>query len=158
MKYGFAWFQQLSIRVLSEWFPWWIGFVFQNRGAQVNVQESTHFCNAYGPGKRLFTRLFQPFSYRWKPLWALVWMGVSSDAVDCPYSNGICGFWNESFRKPRCTSMRHSGQSQPTGSVHDAWWSLTWSGFDRVFRATPENGARFLLQWYYGGIKHLVID
>lgn len=112
--------------------PTGLGFILQNRGQMFNVKDPNHF-NVLEPGKRPFHTIIPAFITKEGKPW--ISMGLMSGAVQpqghvqiiinlIDFGMGL----QEAGDAPR---IRHSGSSQPTGSVMSNGGSLDFeTGFD----------------------------
>ena len=112
--------------------PTGLGFVLQNRGQMFNVKDPNHF-NVLEPGKRPFHTIIPAFITKDGKPW--ISMGLMSGAVQpqghvqiivnlIDFGMGL----QEAGDAPR---IRHSGSSQPTGSVMSNGGTLDFeTGFD----------------------------
>lgn len=110
--------QSIYAEFASGMVPTGLGFVLQNRGQMFNVQDPNHF-NALKPGKRPFHTIIPAFITKdGKPWLSFGLMGgavqpqghvqIIANLID--FDMGI----QEAGDAPR---MRHTGSSQPTGSM-----------------------------------------
>ena len=112
--------------------PTGLGFILQNRGQMFNVKDPNHF-NVLEPGKRPFHTIIPAFITKDGKPW--ISMGLMSGAVQpqghvqiiinlIDFGMGL----QEAGDAPR---IRHSGSSQPTGSVMSNGGTLDFeTGFD----------------------------
>jgi len=142
--------------------PTGLGFILQNRGSMFNVKDPNHF-NVFEPGKRPFHTIIPAFITKdGKPY---ISIGLMSGAVQpqghvqimvnlIDFGMGL----QEAGDAPR---IRHSGSSQPTGSVMSNGGSVAFeSGFDyEVIRELIKMGHD--IGWgvdIYGGYQAIMWD
>ncbi|MEQ8301866.1 MAG: gamma-glutamyltransferase [Cyclobacteriaceae bacterium] len=139
-----------------------LGFILQNRGQMFNVKDPNHF-NAYEPNKRPFHTIIPAFITKdGKPY---ISIGLMSGAVQpqghvqimvnlIDFGMGL----QEAGDAPR---IRHSGSSQPTGSMMTTGGTLDFeTGFDyEVIRELTKMGHN--IGWgvdIYGGYQAILWD
>jgi gamma-glutamyltranspeptidase/glutathione hydrolase len=139
-----------------------LGFVLQNRGAQFNVQDRNH-ANALEPHKRPFHTIIPAFITKdGKPFVSFGLMGGSVQPQGhAQIVVNIVDFGMNLQEAGDAPRMRHSGSSQPTGSVMTNGGTLNLeSGFEpEVFRELRKMGHRISFEvGIYGGYQAIGID
>jgi gamma-glutamyltranspeptidase/glutathione hydrolase len=139
-----------------------LGFVLQNRGAQFNVRDRNH-ANALEPYKRPFHTIIPAFITRnGKPFVSFGLMGGSVQPQGhAQIVVNIVDFGMNLQEAGDAPRMRHSGSSQPTGSVMTDGGTLNLeSGFEpEVFRELRKMGHRISFAvGIYGGYQAIGID
>jgi gamma-glutamyltranspeptidase/glutathione hydrolase len=139
-----------------------LGFVLQNRGAQFNVQDRNH-ANALEPHKRPFHTIIPAFITKdGKPFVSFGLMGGSVQPQGhAQIVVNIVDFGMNLQEAGDAPRMRHSGSSQPTGSVMTNGGTLNLeSGFEpEVFRELRKIGHRISFEvGIYGGYQAIGID
>jgi gamma-glutamyltranspeptidase/glutathione hydrolase len=154
--------QSIYSEFASGMVPDGLGFVLQNRGQMFNVQDPGH-ANALQPGKRPFHTIIPAFITKdGKPL---VSFGLMGGAVQ-PQGHtqvvvNIVDFGMNLQEAGDAPRMRHSGSSQPTGSVMDNGGTLYLeSGFEyRTIRELRKKGHRISSAvGIYGGYQAIGVD
>jgi gamma-glutamyltranspeptidase/glutathione hydrolase len=154
--------QSIYSEFASGMVPDGLGFVLQNRGQMFNVQDKEH-ANALEPGKRPFHTIIPAFiSKNGKPLVSFGLMGgaVQPQGHTQVVVNMVDFGMNlqEAGDAPR---MRHTGSSQPTGSVMTNGGTLNLeSGFDyKTIRELRKKGHRISFSvGIYGGYQAIGVD
>ena len=154
--------QSIYSEFASGMVPDGLGFVLQNRGQMFNVQDRNH-PNALQPGKRPFHTIIPAFMTKdGKPLMSFGLMGgaVQPQGHTQVVVNMVDFGMNlqEAGDAPR---MRHSGSSQPTGSVMSNGGILNLeSGFDyKTIRELRKKGHRVAFSvGIYGGYQAIGVD
>ncbi len=154
--------QSIYSEFASGMVPDGLGFVLQNRGQMFNVQDRNH-PNALQPGKRPFHTIIPAFITKdGKPLVSFGLMGgaVQPQGHTQVVVNMVDFGMNlqETGDAPR---MRHSGSSQPTGSVMTNGGILNLeSGFDyETIRELRKKGHRIAFSvGIYGGYQAIGVD
>jgi gamma-glutamyltranspeptidase/glutathione hydrolase len=154
--------QSIYSEFASGMVPDGLGFVFQNRGAQFNVQDRNH-ANALEPGKRPFHTIIPAFITKdGKPFVSFGLMGGSVQPQGhAQIVMNIVDFGMNLQEAGDAPRMRHSGSSQPTGSVMTDGGTLNLeSGFEpEVFRELRKMGHRISFAvGIYGGYQAIGID
>jgi len=139
-----------------------LGFVLQNRGAQFNVQDRNH-ANALEPHKRPFHTIIPAFITKdGRPFVSFGLMGGSVQPQGhAQIVVNIVDFGMNLQEAGDAPRMRHSGSSQPTGSVMTNGGTLNLeSGFEpEVFRELRKMGHRISFEvGIYGGYQAIGID
>ncbi len=154
--------QSIYSEFASGMVPDGLGFVLQNRGQMFNVQDKNH-ANALEPGKRPFHTIIPAFITKdGKPHVSFGLMGgaVQPQGHAQVVVNMIDFGMNlqEAGDAPR---MRHTGSSQPTGSVMTNGGTLNLeSGFDsKTIRELRKKGHRISFSvGIYGGYQAIGVD
>lgn len=154
--------QSIYAEFASGMVPTDLGFVLQNRGQQFNVQDADHF-NSLAKGKRPFHTIIPAFVTKdGQPFLSFGLMGgaVQPQGHAQIIANIIDFDMNiqEAGDAPR---MRHTGSSQPTGSVMSRGGTLNLeSGFDyEVIRELEMLGHRVEFSvGPYGGYQAIRYD
>lgn len=154
--------QSIYSEFASGMVPDGLGFVLQNRGQMFNVQDRNH-ANALEPGKRPFHTIIPAFITKdGKPM---VSFGLMGGAVQ-PQGHAqivvnVIDFGMNLQEAGDAPRMRHSGSSQPTGSVMTNGGTLNLeSGFEpEVFRELRKMGHRISFAvGIYGGYQAIGIN
>lgn len=154
--------QSIYSEFASGMVPDGLGFVLQNRGAQFNVKDRNH-ANALEPGKRPFHTIIPAFITKdRKPFVSFGLMGGSVQPQGhAQIVMNIVDFGMNLQEAGDAPRMRHSGSSQPTGSVMSDGGTLNLeSGFEpEVFRELRKMGHRISFAvGIYGGYQAIGID
>jgi len=154
--------QSIYSEFASGMVPDGLGFVLQNRGAQFNVQDRNH-ANAIAPGKRPFHTIIPAFITKdGKPFVSFGLMGGSVQPQGhAQIVVNVVDFGMNLQEAGDAPRMRHSGSSQPTGSVMSDGGTLNLeSGFaSEVFRELRKMGHRISFAvGIYGGYQAIGID
>jgi gamma-glutamyltranspeptidase/glutathione hydrolase len=154
--------QSIYSEFASGMVPDGLGFVLQNRGAQFNVQDRNH-ANAIAPGKRPFHTIIPAFiTKEGKPFVSFGLMGGSVQPQGhAQIVVNVVDFGMNLQEAGDAPRMRHSGSSQPTGSVMMEGGTLNLeSGFEpEVFRELRKMGHRISFAvGIYGGYQAIGID
>ncbi|WP_445386045.1 gamma-glutamyltransferase [Robiginitalea sp. IMCC44478] len=154
--------QSIYSEFASGMVPDGLGFVLQNRGQMFNVQDRNH-ANALQPGKRPFHTIIPAFITKdGKPHTSF---GLMGGAVQ-PQGHAqivvnIVDFGMNLQEAGDAPRMRHSGSSQPTGSVMTNGGTLNLeSGFDyKTVRELRKKGHRIGTRvGIYGGYQAIGVD
>jgi gamma-glutamyltranspeptidase/glutathione hydrolase len=154
--------QSIYSEFASGMVPDGLGFVLQNRGQMFNVQDKEH-ANALESGKRPFHTIIPAFiTKEGKPLVSFGLMGgaVQPQGHTQVVVNMVDFGMNlqEAGDAPR---MRHTGSSQPTGSVMTNGGTLNLeSGFDyKTIRELRKKGHRISFSvGIFGGYQAIGVD
>ncbi len=154
--------QSIYSEFASGMVPDGLGFVLQNRGQMFNVQDRTH-ANALEPGKRPFHTIIPAFITKdGKPYLSFGLMGGSVQPQGhAQIVVNLVDFGMNLQEAGDAPRMRHSGSSQPTGSVMTDGGTLNLeSGFEPiVFRELRKMGHRISFAvGIYGGYQAIGID
>lgn len=154
--------QSIYSEFASGMVPDGLGFVLQNRGAQFNVQDRNH-ANAIAPGKRPFHTIIPAFITKdGKPFVSFGLMGGSVQPQGhAQIVVNVVDFGMNLQEAGDTPRMRHSGSSQPTGSVMTDGGTLNLeSGFaPEVFRELRKMGHRISFAvGIYGGYQAIGVD
>lgn len=154
--------QSIYSEFASGMVPDGLGFVLQNRGQMFNVQDKTH-ANALEPGKRPFHTIIPAFVT--KDGNPVISFGLMGGAVQ-PQGHAqimvnVIDFGMNLQEAGDAPRMRHSGSSQPTGSVMANGGTLNLeSGFDyKTIRELQKRGHRISFAvGIYGGYQAIGVD
>ena len=154
--------QSIYTEFASGMVPDGLGFVLQNRGAQFNVQDRSH-ANALEPGKRPFHTIIPAFITKdGNPFVSFGLMGGSIQPQGhAQIVVNIVDFGMNLQEAGDAPRMRHSGSSQPTGSVMIDGGTLNLeSGFTpKVFRELRKMGHQISFSvGIYGGYQAIGVD
>ncbi|WP_075350353.1 gamma-glutamyltransferase [Algoriphagus marinus] len=154
--------QSIYSEFASGMVPDGLGFVLQNRGAQFNVQDRNH-ANAIAPGKRPFHTIIPAFITKdGKPFVSFGLMGGSVQPQGhAQIVVNVVDFGMNLQEAGDAPRMRHSGSSQPTGSVMTDGGTLNLeSGFTpEVFRELRKMGHQISFAvGIYGGYQAIGVD
>ncbi|WP_252741044.1 gamma-glutamyltransferase [Robiginitalea marina] len=154
--------QSIYSEFASGMVPDGLGFVLQNRGQMFNVQDPGH-ANALQPGKRPFHTIIPAFITKNGKPW--VSFGLMGGAVQ-PQGHAqvvvnLVDFGMNLQEAGDAPRMRHSGSSQPTGSVMTNGGTLNLeSGFDyKAVRELRKKGHRISTAvGIFGGYQAIGVD
>jgi gamma-glutamyltranspeptidase/glutathione hydrolase len=154
--------QSIYSEFASGMVPDGLGFVLQNRGQMFNVQDPGH-ANALQPGKRPFHTIIPAFITKDGKPW--VSFGLMGGAVQ-PQGHAqvvvnLVDFGMNLQEAGDAPRMRHSGSSQPTGSVMTNGGTLNLeSGFDyKAVRELRKKGHRISTAvGIFGGYQAIGVD
>jgi gamma-glutamyltranspeptidase/glutathione hydrolase len=154
--------QSIYSEFASGMVPDGLGFVLQNRGQMFNVQDPGH-ANALQPGKRPFHTIIPAFITKDGKPW--VSFGLMGGAVQ-PQGHAqvvvnLVDFGMNLQEAGDAPRMRHSGSSQPTGSVMTNGGTLNLeSGFDyKAVRELRKKGHRISTAvGIFGGYQAIGMD
>lgn len=154
--------QSIYSEFASGMVPDGLGFVLQNRGGMFNVQDRNH-ANALEPGKRPFHTIIPAFITKdGKPYVSFGLMGGSVQPQGhAQIVVNLVDFGMNLQEAGDAPRMRHSGSSQPTGSVMTNGGTLNLeSGFEpKVFRELRKMGHRISFAvGIYGGYQAIGVD
>lgn len=154
--------QSIYSEFASGMVPDGLGFVLQNRGGMFNVQDRNH-ANALEPGKRPFHTIIPAFITKdGKPHVSFGLMGGSVQPQGhAQIVVNLVDFGMNLQEAGDAPRMRHSGSSQPTGSVMTNGGTLNLeSGFEpEVFRELRKMGHRISFAvGIYGGYQAIGVD
>ena len=154
--------QSIYSEFASGMVPDGLGFVLQNRGQMFNVQDKTH-ANALEPGKRPFHTIIPAFITKDGKPW--VSFGLMGGAVQ-PQGHAqivvnVVDFGMNLQEAGDAPRMRHTGSSQPTGSVMTNGGTLNLeTGFaPETLRELQKKGHRIGFGvGMYGGYQAIGVD
>lgn len=154
--------QSIYTEFASGMVPDGLGFVLQNRGAQFNIQDRSH-ANALEPGKRPFHTIIPAFITKdGNPFVSFGLMGGSIQPQGhAQIVVNIVDFGMNLQEAGDAPRMRHSGSSEPTGSVMIDGGTLNLeSGFTpEVFRELRKMGHQISFSvGIYGGYQAIGVD
>lgn len=154
--------QSIYSEFASGMVPDGLGFVLQNRGGMFNVQDKNH-ANALEHGKRPFHTIIPAFITKdGKPFVSFGLMGGSVQPQGhAQIVVNVVDFGMNLQEAGDAPRMRHSGSSQPTGSVMTNGGTLNLeSGFEpEVFRELRKMGHRISFAvGIYGGYQAIGVD
>ncbi|MEN2281416.1 gamma-glutamyltransferase [Algoriphagus sp. SE2] len=154
--------QSIYSEFASGMVPDGLGFVLQNRGQMFNVQDRNH-ANALEPGKRPFHTIIPAFITKdGKPHVSFGLMGGSVQPQGhAQIVVNVVDFGMNLQEAGDAPRMRHSGSSQPTGSMMTNGGTLNLeSGFEpEVFRELRKMGHRISFAvGIYGGYQAIGVD